>query len=81
MTQKNLIKQAIEKLTNLSELVLCYSGDRSIESTVSSIVRDCTDILVKYDYAKIFEEDRPRLRSLLDLRGRLTQAGEVVLIF
>ena len=32
--------------------------------------------MVKYDYAKIFEEDRLRLRSLLDLRGRLTQAGD-----
>ena len=56
-------------------MVLCYSGDRTIESTVSSIVRECTDIMVKYDYAKIFEEDRPRLRSLLDLRGRLTQVS------
>ena len=52
--KSNLIRQAIKNLNDLPELVLCYSGDRSMESTVNSIVRDCTDIMVKYDYAKKF---------------------------
>ena len=69
MTLKSLIKQAIEQHANLSELVLCYSGDRTIESTVSSIARECTDILVKYDYAKILRRIAPDYAAYLICEG------------